>query len=61
LKTERLKKKMNYDLTHHLIRCETWLVALKLDYRLGTFESRLMKRIFEPNREQPSAGYLNLA
>jgi hypothetical protein len=36
--------------------CETWSLTLTDDYRLRVFESRVLKRIFGPKREEVAGG-----
>jgi hypothetical protein len=35
-----------------LYGCETWFLTLKGEHRLRVFEKRLLRRIFEPKREE---------
>jgi hypothetical protein len=35
-----------------LYGCETWSLALREEHRLGVFENRMLKRIFEPKRDE---------
>ena len=35
-----------------LYRCETWSLALREERRLSVFENRLLRRIFEPKRDE---------
>jgi hypothetical protein len=35
-----------------LYGCETWSLTLREDYRLGVFESRVLRRIFGPKRDE---------
>jgi hypothetical protein len=34
-----------------LYGCETWLLTLREDRRLKVFENRVLRRIFEPKRD----------
>jgi hypothetical protein len=34
-----------------LCGCETWSVTFREEYRLGLFESRVLRRIFGPKRD----------
>jgi hypothetical protein len=35
-----------------LYGCETWSLILREEHRLGVFENRVLRRIFEPEREE---------
>jgi hypothetical protein len=39
-----------------LYGCETWSLTLREDHRLRVFESRVLRRIFEPNRDEVTGG-----
>jgi hypothetical protein len=35
-----------------LYRCETWSLTLREEHRLRVFENRVLRRIFEPKRDE---------
>jgi len=35
-----------------LYGCETWLLALREERRLRMFENRMLRKIFEPKRDE---------
>jgi hypothetical protein len=35
-----------------LYGCETWSLALRQEHRLGMFENMVLRRIFEPKRDE---------
>jgi hypothetical protein len=35
-----------------LYGCETWSLTLRKEYSLGVFESRVLRRIFGPKRDE---------
>jgi len=35
-----------------LYGCETWLLTLREEHRLGVFENTVLKRIFGPKRDE---------
>jgi hypothetical protein len=35
-----------------LYGCETWSLTLREEYRLRVFENRVLRRIFEPKRDE---------
>jgi hypothetical protein len=39
-----------------LYGCETWSLALKEEHRLRVFEQRVLRRIFEPKRDEMTRG-----
>ena len=39
-----------------LYGCETWLFTLKEERRLRAFENRVLRRIFEPKRDEVANG-----
>jgi hypothetical protein len=40
--------------------CETWFLTLREEYRLGVFESRVLKRIFGPRRDEVTGEWRKL-
>jgi hypothetical protein len=42
------------------IGCETWFPILREEHRLRVFEKRVLRRIFEPGRDEVSGGWRNL-
>jgi hypothetical protein len=43
-----------------LYGCEIWLLKLKEEHRLKVFENRLLRRIFGPNKDEVTEGWLKL-
>jgi hypothetical protein len=43
-----------------LYRCETWYLTLREDHRLRVFEMRVLRRIFEPKRDEVTGGWRKL-
>jgi hypothetical protein len=39
---------------------ETWFLTLKGEHRLGVFENRVLRRIFEPNNDEMTRGWRKL-
>jgi hypothetical protein len=39
-----------------LYGCETWSLTLREEQRVGVFENRVMRRIFEPKRDEVIGG-----
>jgi hypothetical protein len=42
----------NYNFACGLYECETWSLTLREDHRLRVFESRVLRRIFGPKRDE---------
>jgi hypothetical protein len=40
-----------------LYGCETWSLTLKEEYKLKTFENRMLRRIFRPKRDEIIGGW----
>jgi hypothetical protein len=40
--------------------CETWSLTLQKEHRLRVFENRVLRRIFEPKREEVVGGWRRL-
>jgi hypothetical protein len=36
--------------------CETWSLTLRVEHKLRVFENRVLKRIFEPKRDEVTGG-----
>ena len=51
-KNLKIKIYRNIILPAALYECETWLLTLREECRLGVFENRVLKRIFGPRREE---------
>jgi hypothetical protein len=43
-----------------LYRCETWSLTLREGRRLRTFENRVLRRIFEPKRDEVTGEWRKL-
>jgi hypothetical protein len=43
-----------------LYRCETWSLTLREEHRLRVFENRVLRRIFEPRRDEVTGGWRKL-
>jgi hypothetical protein len=43
-----------------LYGCETWSLKLKEEYRVRVSESRMLRRIFAPNRDEVAGGWRKL-
>jgi hypothetical protein len=43
-----------------LYGCETWSLTLREEHRLRVFESRVLRRIFEPKRDEVTGGWRKL-
>jgi hypothetical protein len=43
-----------------LYLCETWSLTLREEHRLMVFESRLLRRIFGPNRDEVTGEWRKL-
>jgi hypothetical protein len=43
-----------------LYGCETWFIKPREDHRLRMFESRVLKRIFGPNRDEVTGEWRKL-
>jgi hypothetical protein len=59
-----LKKLKNYtyktNLPVVLYRCETWSLTLRVEHRLRVFENRVLRRIFEPKRDEVTGEWRKL-
>ena len=42
----------NYNFGAVLYGCETWYLILREERRLRVFENRMLRRIFEPKRDE---------
>jgi hypothetical protein len=42
-----------------LYGCETWPLTLREEHRLRVFENRVLRRIFEPRRDEVRVGWKN--
>ena len=51
-KSIKIKKYRTIILSVVLYGCETWSLTLREKRRLGVFDNRVLKRIFEPHREE---------
>jgi hypothetical protein len=40
-----------------LYGCETWSLTLREEHRLGVFENGVLRRIFEPKRDEVTGGW----
>jgi hypothetical protein len=43
-----------------LYGCETWSLTLREEHRLGVFESRVLRRIFGPKRDEVTGEWRKL-
>jgi hypothetical protein len=43
-----------------LYGCETWSLTLREEHRLRVFENRVLRRIFEPKRDEVTGGWRKL-
>jgi hypothetical protein len=43
-----------------LYGCETWSLSLREEHRLRVFENRVLRRIFEPNRDEVTGEWRKL-
>jgi hypothetical protein len=43
-----------------LYGCETWSLALREEHRLRVFENRVLRRIFEPKRDEVTGEWRKL-
>jgi hypothetical protein len=43
-----------------LFGCETWSVTLRKEHRLRVFENKVLRRMFEPKREEVVGGWRKL-
>jgi hypothetical protein len=43
-----------------LYGCETWSLTLREEHRLRVFENRVLRRIFEPKRDEVTEGWRKL-
>jgi hypothetical protein len=43
-----------------LYGCETWYLTLREEHRLGVFENRVLRRIFEPERDEVTGEWRKL-
>jgi hypothetical protein len=43
-----------------LYGCETWSLTLREEHRLRVFENRVLRRIFEPKRDEVIGGWRKL-
>jgi hypothetical protein len=43
-----------------LYGCETWSLTLREEHRLRIFENRVLRRIFEPKRDEVTGGWRKL-
>jgi len=50
----------NYKFACFLYGCETWLLTLREEHRLGVFENRVLKRIFGPKRDEETREWRKL-
>jgi hypothetical protein len=41
-----------------LYGCETWSLTLREEHRLRVFENRVFRRIFLPNRDEVTGGFI---
>jgi hypothetical protein len=51
-KNVKIKKSKTIILPVVLDGCETWLLKLREEHRLGVFENRVLRRIFGPKRDK---------
>jgi hypothetical protein len=50
----------DYHVAHVLYGCETWFLTLREEHRLRMYENRVLRRIFEPKREEMAGGWRSL-
>jgi hypothetical protein len=43
-----------------LYGCETWSLTLREEHRLRVFENKVLRRIFEPKRDEVTGGWRKL-
>jgi hypothetical protein len=43
-----------------LYGCETWSLSQREEHRLRVYENRILRRIFEPKREEVAGGSIRL-
>jgi hypothetical protein len=43
-----------------LYGCETWSLTMREEHRLRVFESRVLRRVFGPNRDEVTGSLRNL-
>jgi hypothetical protein len=43
-----------------LYRCETWSLTVREEHKLGVFENRVLRRIFEPKGDGVKGGWRKL-
>jgi len=43
-----------------LYGCETWLLTLREEYRLGMYKNKVLRRIFEPKRDEVTGKWRKL-
>jgi hypothetical protein len=41
-------------------KCETWSLTVREEHKLGVFENRVLTRIFGPNRDGVTGGWIKL-
>jgi hypothetical protein len=50
----------NYNFPVFLYGCETWSLTLREEYRLRVFDKRVLRRIFEPKRNEETGSWRKL-
>jgi hypothetical protein len=61
-----LSKNIKIEMSKFLIlpavlhRCKTWCLTLRVESKLGVFVNRVLKRIFEPKRDEIIGGWVKL-
>ena len=62
LPSKNLKMKVYRTIILHVVLygCETWSITLRKERRLRVFEHRVLRRIFEPKREQVTGKWRKL-
>jgi hypothetical protein len=43
-----------------LYGCETWFLILRKEHRLRVFENRVLRRVFQPKRDEVTGGWRKL-
>jgi hypothetical protein len=52
--------KLEYKIYNFACGCETWSLILREEHRPGMFENRVLRRIFEPKRDEVTGGWRKL-
>jgi hypothetical protein len=43
-----------------ILYCETWSLTIREEHKLRVFENRVLRRIFEPKRNEVTGGWRKL-